>query len=187
MEETTDDDATAAATTQKKIIFQVLDNKKQRTVLSNKKWGTMLNSKTDYDHKDQYEVIVALERKIPILQNPLKECILQELQKKITGYRTQDIHKGLHDPSKFVNMEDVIRLLRESKMLCFYCNTEVHVLYEIVREVNQWTLDRVNNSHGHNRDNVIIACLKCNLNRKTMYHERYAFTRQFTLVKKMDG
>jgi 5-methylcytosine-specific restriction endonuclease McrA len=187
MEETTDDDATAAATTQKKIIFQGLDNKKQRTAISNKKWGTMLNSKTDYDHKDQYEVISALEKKSPTLQNPLKECILQELQKKITGYRTQDIHKGLHDPSKFVNMEDVIRLLCESNMLCFYCNTEVHVLYEIVREVNQWTLDRVNNSHGHNRDNVIIACLKCNLNRKTMYHERYAFTRQFTLVKKMDG
>lgn len=177
------------ASEDKKIIFPTIDNKKQRTVVSNKKWGTMLKSKTDYDHKDQYDIIDALEKKTPIttVKNPLKDCILQELQKKITGYKTQDIHKGLHDPEKIVNMDDVIHLLYESQMLCFYCNTEVHVLYEIVREVNQWTLDRVNNSHGHNRDNVIIACLKCNLNRKTMYHERYAFTRQFTLVKKLDG
>ena len=178
---------TTATTTEKKIFFHVLDNKKQRTVVSNKKWGNMLRTKTDYNHGDQYEVIDALENKTPIPQNPLKECIIQELQKKITGYKTQDIHKGLHDPDKFVNLDDVIHLLHDSKMICFYCNTDVHVLYEIVREVNQWTLDRVNNSHGHNRDNVIIACLKCNLNRKTMYHERYAFTRQFTLVKKMDA
>jgi len=175
-----------AATTEKKIIFPILDNKKQRTVVSNKKWGNMLKTKTEYEHKDQYAVIDALEQKTTTLQNPLQECILQELQKKITGYKTQDIHKGLHDPAKFVNMDDVIHLLHDSKMICFYCNTDVHVLYEIVREVNQWTLDRVNNSYGHNRDNVIIACLKCNLNRKTMYHERYVFTRQFTLVKKMD-
>lgn len=175
-----------AATTPKKVIFPILD-KKQRTVVSNKKWGNMLKTKTEYEHKHQYAVIDALEKKTPLDQNPLEECILQELQKKIAGYKTQDIHKGLHDPAKFVNMDDVVRLLRESKMICFYCNTEVHVLYEIVREVNQWTLDRVDNSHGHNRDNVIIACLKCNLNRKTMYHERYAFTRQFTLVKKMDA
>uniref|UniRef100_A0A6C0D788 HNH endonuclease n=1 Tax=viral metagenome TaxID=1070528 RepID=A0A6C0D788_9ZZZZ len=177
----------SATTTHRKVIFQILDKKKQRTVVSNKKWGTMLKSKTEYDHKDQYDVISVLEKKTPLEKNPLQECILQELQKKIAGYKTQDIHKGLHDTEKFVNMDDVIHLLCESKMICFYCNTEVHVLYEIVREVNQWTLDRVNNSQGHNRDNVIIACLKCNLNRKTMYHERYAFTRQLTMVKKMDG
>jgi len=173
--------------TEKKIIFPVLDNKKQRTVVSNKKWGIMMKSITEYNHEDQYTVIELLKKNTTVTQNPLKECILQELQKKITGYKTQDTHKGLYDPEKFVNLDDVIHLLHDSKMACFYCNTQVHVLYEIVREVNQWTLDRVNNSHGHNRDNVIIACLKCNLNRKTMYHERYAFTRQFTLVKKMDG
>jgi hypothetical protein len=156
-------------------------------VVSNKKWGNMLKTKTEYEHKDQYAVIDALEQKTTTLQNPLQECILQELQKKIAGYKTQDIHKGIYDPEKFVNMDDVIHLLHDSKMICFYCNTDVHVLYEIVREVNQWTLDRVNNSLGHNRDNVIIACLKCNLNRKTMYHERYVFTRQFALVKKMDA
>jgi len=176
-----------AATTPKKIVFPILD-KKQRTVVSNKKWGNMIKAKTEYEHKDQYGISDALEKKSsPLQQNPLEECILQELQKKIGGYKTQDIHKGLHDPAKFVNIDDVIHLLYDSKMICFYCNTEVHVLYEIVREVNQWTLDRVDNSQGHNRDNVIIACLKCNLNRKTMYHERYAFTRQFTLVKKMDA
>ena len=175
------------STTDKKIVFPELDKKKQRTVVSNKKWGNMMKSKIEYNHEDQYNVIELLDKKKTLEKNALEECILQELQKKITGYRTQDVNKGLYDPEKFVNMDDVIHLLYDSKMMCFYCNIDVHVLYEIVREVNQWTLDRVNNSQGHNRDNVIIACLKCNLNRRTMYHERYAFTRQFTMVKKIDG
>ena len=160
---------------------------KSRTATSNKKWETMIKSRVEYNYDEQVRVIASFTDEIPTDgSTPLEECMILELQKKIYGYKSQDVHKGLFDEAKFVNLKDVIKLLHNSKMICFYCNSQVHVLYEIVREVNQWTLDRVNNSHGHNRDNVIIACLKCNLNRKTMYHERYAFTRQFTLVKKLD-
>jgi hypothetical protein len=160
---------------------------KSRTATSNKKWETMIKSSVDYNYDEQLRVIDIFNCQIPTDgSTPLEECMIQELQKKISGYKAQDVQKGLFNTEKFVALDDVIQLLHDSKMTCFYCNSHVHVLYEIVREVNQWTLDRVNNSLGHNRDNVIIACLKCNLNRRTMYHERYAFTRQFTLVKKLD-
>jgi len=160
---------------------------KSRTATSNKKWETMIKSSVDYNYDEQLRVIDIFNCQIPTDgSTPLEECMIQELQKKISGYKAQDVHKKLFDPEKIVDLNDVIQLLQDSKMICFYCNSHVHVLYEIVREVNQWTLDRVNNSLGHNRDNVIIACLKCNLNRRTMYHERYVFTRQFTLVKKLD-
>jgi hypothetical protein len=174
--------------TSKKIHMNESTNSgKSRTATSNKKWETMIKSNVDYNYDEQLRAIEIFTQQIqPYGSSPLQECMIQELQKKISGYKTQDVHKGLFNADQFVNLNDVIQLLHNSKMICFYCNSQVHVLYEIVREVNQWTLDRVNNSHGHNRDNVIIACLKCNLNRRTMYHERYAFTRQFTLVKKLD-
>ena len=60
----------------------------------------------------------------------------------------------------------------------------VEILYEKVREPKQWTLDRIDNRYGHNKENVLIACLDCNVRRKTMYHERYAFTKQLNIVKK---
>ena len=113
--------------------------------------------------------------------------ITQQLQKKIAGYKSQDTIKKLYNPDKFVKLEDVVKHLWESKLQCIYCKKSVYVLYEIVREVQQWTLDRVDNSMGHNHDNVMVACLDCNLHRKTMYHERYAFTKTFTQVKKLDS
>jgi len=62
----------------------------------------------------------------------------------------------------------------------------VSVLYEIVREPMQWTLERINNDFGHNYGNVEIACLNCNLHRRTMYHERYLFTKELNIIKKSE-
>ena len=78
---------------------------------------------------------------------------------------------------------DVAELLREKQLRCFYCQENVHLMYNAVRDAKQWTLDRMDNSFGHNRGNVEIACLICNLRRRTMYHERYVFTKQMTVVK----
>jgi RNase P subunit RPR2 len=81
-------------------------------------------------------------------------------------------------------MEKVLDLMIESENRCFYCKNRVHILYEYVREPNQWTLERIDNKSGHNKTNVVIACLNCNLHRRTMYHERYVFTKQLNIVKR---
>jgi hypothetical protein len=72
----------------------------------------------------------------------------------------------------------------ESKNQCYYCKEDVQVLYENVREPKQWTLDRINNKMGHNHGNLLIACLNCNLRRRTMHTERYVFTKQLNIVKR---
>jgi hypothetical protein len=69
-------------------------------------------------------------------------------------------------------------------MKCYYCKESVVLLYEYVRDPKQWTLERIDNSRGHNKDNVEIACLQCNLRRRCMYHERYLFTKQMNIVKR---
>jgi hypothetical protein len=112
--------------------------------------------------------------------------IHRQINYKIHSYRSQDLKKSLYDESKFVDYTYVMELLREKKLLCFYCRESVSLMYETVREGKQWTLDRKDNSFGHNRGNVEIACLTCNLRRRTMYHERYVFTKQMTRVKLLD-
>ena len=55
------------------------------------------------------------------------------------------------------------------------------LLYNESRDPLQWSIERIENEFGHNNDNVVIACLRCNLSRRTMYHERYRFTKQMKI------
>lgn len=110
--------------------------------------------------------------------------IQQQIRNKLHGYRGQDTEKRLFDADAFVKLEEVLKLMIESKNKCYYCKEDVQVLYENVREPKQWTLDRINNKMGHNHGNLLIACLNCNLRRRTMHTERYVFTKQLNIVKR---
>ena len=111
------------------------------------------------------------------------KVIMQHIAQKLNGYKSQDTKKGFYDPARFANKEYVLQLLMDSSNICYYCKDSVQVLYENVREPKQWSLDRIYNDQGHNKENLMIACLSCNVRRKTMYHERYAFTKQMVIVK----
>lgn len=115
--------------------------------------------------------------------NPIYKTMIQQIQTKLNGYKSQDVLKELYDSAKFITLKSTISLLMKSEMKCFYCKEPVQVLYQHVREPKQWTLERIDNKHGHNDGNVEIACLSCNLRRRTMYHERFVFTKQLNIVK----
>lgn len=102
---------------------------------------------------------------------------------KLSGYKSQDIAKSIYDPTRFIEYDHVLASLAKSDLQCFYCRGQVLLFYEYVREPRQWSLERIDNALGHNTDNVEIACLECNLRRKTMYHERFVFTKQAVIVK----
>jgi hypothetical protein len=109
---------------------------------------------------------------------------LRELMRqKINGYKSQDEKKNLYSPEEFVSLNSVIDLLKKSELNCFYCKEKVKIWYEISRDPKQWTLERIDNKYGHNQGNVELACLSCNLKRRTMYHERFVFTKQMKLEK----
>jgi hypothetical protein len=122
----------------------------------------------------------------PSVLTEVHEEIRRQINYKINSYKGQDVKKGLFLETDFVNYEYVLNLLIEKQLKCFYCLEDVLLLYNYVRENKQWTLERIDNKIGHNRGNVEIACLLCNLRRRTMYHERYVFTKQLCVVK-MDG
>ena len=107
----------------------------------------------------------------------------RQIQNKVSSYKMQDIQKQKFNDDKFVDLNFVISLLHKKELKCFYCRESVYLFYNFVRENKQWTLERIDNSHGHNKDNVEIACLLCNLRRRTMYYERYVFTKQMNVVK----
>jgi len=152
---------------------------KKRSVTKQDSWQF---SSSDLSSTHQLAYITQLHANEIAAAQPCK-VILQHISQKLNGYKSQDIKKGLYDPTKFVDVNYVVKLLKDSANICYYCRESVQVLYENVREPKQWSLDRIFNDNGHNKENVVIACLSCNVNRKTMYHERYAFTKQLVIVK----
>jgi hypothetical protein len=110
--------------------------------------------------------------------------IHKQIKQKISGYRNQDTIKKILNIEKLITTKYAFKLLYESNLNCYYCKENVSILYDTVREPKQWTLDRIDNDIGHYSDNVVIACLSCNLHRKTMYHERFLFTKQLNIIKK---
>jgi hypothetical protein len=113
--------------------------------------------------------------------------IKQQIRGKISGYRAQDREKGLFCQDKFVTESDVLSLFESSDLACYYCKEDVLLLYEYVRDPKQWTLERLDNKFGHNRDNIVVACLRCNLRRRCIHSERYVQTQQMRNVVKIDG
>jgi len=154
---------------------------KKRVITETKKWDF---TEEELAPPYQWSCTEAIKTNSITTEN-VEHCnmVLRQIHYKMKGYQAQDIEKGFFLESEFVDVPYIIDLLYESRHLCFYCREPVKVLYEIVREPKQWSLDRLDNSIGHNKQNLVIACLQCNLRRKTMHHERYVFTKQLVITK----
>jgi hypothetical protein len=113
----------------------------------------------------------------------ISDIVKSEIRKKISGYKSQDIIKKMFCKETFIDYDFVIELLKKSLSKCFYCDKDVFLIYEFVREPRQWTIERIDNTMGHNKDNVEIACLHCNLRRRTMYYKRYLMTKRLIIKK----
>ena len=109
--------------------------------------------------------------------------IITHVKSKLSGYRHQDIIKNKFNEDEFVSLRDTMDLLKNSNLLCCYCSDNVYLLYEYVRESKQWSLDRINNDIGHNKGNLVIACLECNLKRRRTNKDAFMFTKNLVINK----
>jgi len=108
----------------------------------------------------------------------------KELKKKLSSYKQQDLTKKKHDADKFITLTSLVQKLVESQLKCHYCQDLVHITGDKKREKKQWTLDRVDNNLGHLEDNVVIACLDCNLKRRCIDKDKFMFTKRLKVDKK---
>tara|TARA_A100001015_G_scaffold240038_1_gene273585 strand:- start:168 stop:695 length:528 start_codon:yes stop_codon:yes gene_type:complete len=162
---------------EKKIIKE--KPKKKRVCTMNENWLKAIKELEELDEKTMQNFMEQEEKS-------LKKTILSQIKAKIQGYASQDKEKKLYCQEKFVTLNDVITLLKESNHICYYCKEETQIMYEYVREPKQWTLERLDNSFGHNNDNVVISCLSCNIRRRTMASEKYVQTKQMAKIVKLD-
>ena len=112
------------------------------------------------------------------------ETILRdEIAKKISSYRQQDVLKKRLNKKELIDYQYVKSLIQECALKCHYCNEDSLILYETRRDMSQWTVDRIDNEIGHNRNNIVISCLKCNLQRKSRNSDKFLQTKQMTIKR----
>lgn len=131
-------------------------------------------------------------REIVLIDNLVDEMIgdeyyekaKREIEKKINSYKQQDIKKDIFDINRLISLNDTLLKLKNSELKCCYCEEPVKILYRIVREPKQWTLDRIDNDDCHSCDNTVIACLDCNLKRRVIDKDKFEFTKKMKLIKR---
>ena len=136
-----------------------------------------------FAHDKQLEVLRRLIADDPTLEE--RNFFKKEIKNKLDGYARQDVANGIHgnELNAIISLDATIELLLISKLRCAYCRECCELIYKDVMAPRQWTLDRVDNDQGHNDGNVAIACLACNLQRRTMDAERFKFGKQLRIVK----
>ena len=144
----------------------------------------------DFEPENQMQTIAAMslaveQRAAEAEENasPAVRIGLDQLRTKLRGYMYQDKQKGTYSESQFVNLPWLLRTMQDTHLCCIYCQQNMDVFYTTRREKRQWTLDRIDNTQGHNVDNCYLACLDCNLKRRCRSDKKFLFTKQLHITK----
>lgn len=126
----------------------------------------------EFDH-EQTRSILSIDNDI---------CI-KAIERKIMGYKYQDNKKDLHNQNELISLQEAKQKLLDCDLKCNYCSKIVKVIYRVVRDPLQWTLDRIDNKKNHSNDNTIISCLHCNLKRRNINKDKFEFSQNMIIVK----
>jgi hypothetical protein len=137
-------------------------------------------SEEHYNYENQLKMIQNISNNIT---DEVSKIAIQQINRKLYSYKQQDIIKKFFNNDKFLTFESVINKMIECQLKCRYCTKEMNVLYDISREMRQWSVDRINNDLGHNIGNFHLACLDCNLKRRRRTDEKFLFTKQLNIIK----
>jgi len=173
-------------------------NKNKEHKVNSKKWNlTLLEKNTTFQCTlinqlkqnilNTYNVVSEVEKiehvHLPLIKN---NYLVQELTKLIkikqSSYKHQDCLKNKYNASLFINFSDIVYLLSECNLICHYCSSDILIMYEVMYDPKQWTLDRIDNNLGHNSGNVLISCLECNLKRRLMHKNKFHFSKKVILT-----
>ncbi len=182
--------------TDKSAISKIKKKDNNRSICSTNKWNNLDNN-IYYNHNIQLKYIneificnIGLEndkekQNIDNSMNIYHNILISEITKKIQSYKKQDIDKTKYkyNDELFISLKEVIELLYKSNLTCYYCKKDIFILYKNVRQNNQWTLDRIDNDIGHHKENCVICCLRCNIQRRLTDDKKFLFTKQMKIIK----
>lgn len=83
------------------------------------------------------------------------------IQHKVNNCKYYDRKKDYYDDFKTINKSWIKKTINQQFNRCYYCHI-VMTYGEGITSKTDITIERIKNDEPHNRDNCVIACLKCN-------------------------
>ena len=173
-------------TTNRYMIKKLTENKAlERKRINRSKWNL---TQEELQFENQLKVINEMffdnlcDNKL--YNTEMSKIITQQINQKIAGYKNQDVIKNVFEPYNFIVFTDIITRMNKCDLKCYYCKQEMVILYDVSREMKQWSVDRIDNNKGHNKDNYHLACLECNLKRRKQSDDKFLFTKQLNIIQK---
>ncbi|MEW8686689.1 MAG: hypothetical protein AB2556_12820 [Candidatus Thiodiazotropha sp.] len=87
-----------------------------------------------------------------------EQQLRKAIAKMLVAYKRQDQAKGLRFN---LNVDHILELKEAQNNHCAACNIELLWAYQ-PQDTQQFSVDRLDNSVGHIRDNIRLTCLECN-------------------------
>lgn len=81
---------------------------------------------------------------------------------KITNYKANDQKRFHHEGN--IDIDHVLKLLIQQDHKCFLCHVDLLVMFYKPYCSYQFSIDRIDNTKPHDKDNVRITCYDCNCN-----------------------
>ena len=159
----------------KKTIRIIKNNKEKKNKIDNELWNSLDLSNNSFQ-------INKLSRLYMNEEYRGSDTIKKEIKRKINSYKQQDKRKN-RNLENMISFDDTLEKLIVSKLICHYCRRHCKLLYNVSRDESQWTLDRINNSMAHTKENVVVCCLKCNLSKRVKNEEIFKLEKQMILIK----
>ena len=79
------------------------------------------------------------------------------IDERLLGYMQQDEKTSRYNPEKFIQRDEVENIFHKHHGNCHYC-------WNPCKSID-WSLDRLDNSIGHNEGNCVLSCIQCNRQR----------------------
>ena len=89
-----------------------------------------------------------------------------QVDERLKGYISQDKDSQRYDEKEFIGKNEVLKLQKEQNNKCHYC-------WRGFNKDTKWTLDRINNSIGHNTGNYVLCCENCNKRRSDQHYKTF--------------
>jgi hypothetical protein len=142
-----------------------------------------------YTHRIQVDLIRCMSRPeddMPLQYVDTVPVFVRHIKEKLSGYLAQDKVQDRVDVGDHITYMDAVQKIVDCGQTCYYCSECVLLIYTIARDATQWTLDRIDNAVRHSTDNVVVACLACNLTKRRRSKEAFRATKQMVLHKRDD-
>ena len=111
-----------------------------------------------------------------------KKDVESKIFKKINSYTNQD-KRQKRPIDNIITYNETVEKLLESNLKCYYCKSNVLLLYKMIRDKSQWTLERIDNKISHTKNNVVVCCLGCNINRGKKNSKDFLNAKQLQIIK----